>query len=165
MARLAAMSRVKGMIAAAGTAAALGLAGCADSEPEPSIPLESAQVLVGTLQEIQANVDVGSCIAAESSVEELKSEIGELPSDVNDDLRQGLENGADQLGILIRDPDQCERPEEEQTTTEETTTEETTTEETEPTTTEETTTEQTEPTTTPGSPGGTGGLGPGGGGP
>jgi hypothetical protein len=154
LASIAAMLRAKPIMIGLVLSASAALAGCGSSDPEPSIPLESAQTLIGTLREVEANVDAGSC------VEELKAEIEELPSEINDDVRQGLENGADQLGILINDPDQCERPEVE-TTTEETTAPETTTEET---TTEETTTEQTQPTepTTPTNPGG--GVGPPGGG-
>jgi len=159
------MLRAHKLLAIAAAAAAFGLSACGDSEPEPSIPLENAQTLVTTLAEIRENVEVGSCEVASTKVDELKGEIEELPSDVDDDVRQGLENGADQLGILVQDPDQCERPEEPETTTEETTTE------TEPTTTETTTeetttTQPTQPTTptTPGG-GGTGGLGPAGGNP
>ncbi len=165
MARLAAMSTLKGLIAAAALAAVVGLSACGDDEPEPSIPLSGAQTLIATLEEIQANVDAGSCLVAADKVDELRSEIDDLPDEVDEDLRGELENGADRLSILVNDPDQCERPEEPETTTEETTTEET-----DPTTTEETTTEQTttetQPTTptTPGGGGGTGGLGPGGGG-
>ncbi len=166
MARLAAMSTLKGLIAAAALAAALGLSACGDDEPEPSIPSSDAQTLMATLEEIQANVDAGSCLVAGDKVDELRSEIDDLPDEVDEDLRGGLENGADRLSILVNDPDQCERPEEPETTTQETITEETEPTTTEETTTEETTTEQTQPTTptTPGGGGGTGGLGPGGGG-
>jgi hypothetical protein len=160
LASIAAMLRAKPIMIGLVLSASAALAGCGSSDPDPSIPLESAQTMVTTLREVEANVDAGSCEVAGDKVEELKGEIADLPSEVDDDVRQGLENGADQLGILINDPDQCERPEVETTTEEETTAPETT----EETTTEETTTEQTQPTqpTTPTNPGG--GVGPPGGG-
>jgi hypothetical protein len=143
---------------------AVAVAGCGgDDDPEPSIPGASADTLLATLQEIEDNVDVGSCLIAADKIDDLRAELDALPASVNEEVSQALENGADQLSILVEDPDQCDRPEE--TTTEETTTEEDTT--TEETTTEETTTEQTTteetttapPTTTTTPPGG-GGVGP-----
>jgi hypothetical protein len=143
-------------------AAAAGLSACGDSKADSSIPFENAQTLITTLEEIKANVDNGSCEVALDKVDELKTEIEGLPSDVSDELKQELLDGADQIAILVRDPDQCEQPQQttttEQTTTEQTTTQQTTTEQTQPTT----TTQPTTPTTptTPGGGGGTGGLGP-----
>lgn len=124
-------------------AAAALVAGCGgDKKPEPSIPLASAQTLVSTLQEVQANVDNGSCLVAADKVQELQDELAQQPSSVNQDVLDALQRGALNLGDLI--DEQCSQPE--QTTTEETTTEETTTEET---TTDETTTTQPPTTTTP----------------
>ena len=127
------------------------LAGCGgDSGPDPSISREDAQTLLAQVQEIEDNVEVGSCIVASDRTDQLISDIGELPDSVDEDVRQALDNGANNLRLLLADPDQCEREE----TTVETTTEEepTTTEEAEEeTTTRETTTrpEQTETQTTP----------------
>jgi len=143
-------------------ASAMLAAGCGgDDEPKPSIPLENATTLVSTLEEIQANVDNGSCLIAADKVQEFQEELSALPSDVNQDVVDALQSGGLNLGDLVEQD--CERPEEttsEETTTEETTTEETTTDETK---TEETTTEE-EPTTTtqPTTPttGGGGGVGP-----
>jgi hypothetical protein len=141
---------------------ALALAGCGgDDEPEPSIPLDNASTLVSTLQEIQDNVDVGSCIVAEGKVQEFQDELDALPPGVDEQVIEALERGSQNLITLIEED--CDQPEE--TTTEETTTEETTTE---PTTTEETTTQPTEPTTTTTPttpttpPDNSGGVGPGG---
>jgi hypothetical protein len=147
-------------------AAAL-VAGCGggDDEPEPSIPQENAASLLSTLEEVEANVDDGSCLVAADRIARLQDEISELPAGVNEDVSRALENGADQLSILVEDPDQCDRPEETTTTEATTTDEETTTEETttDETTTEETTTEETTtPPTTTTNPGG--GIGPPGGG-
>jgi hypothetical protein len=162
-----ALSRALASIFTLMVVAGLALAGCGgDSEGEGDIPASEAATLLGQLEEVQANVDVGSCFVAADETENLITEIEDLPDEVDADLRRALENGAEQLQVLLQDPDQCERPE---TTTEETTTEETTTEEEpteEETKTRETTTEPTTPTqtqtqTTPSS-GGSGGVGPGG---
>jgi hypothetical protein len=150
------------LIAISLLAGALALGGCGgDDEPEPSIPLDNASTLVSTLEEVQANVDVGSCIVAEGKVQEFLSELDGLPSGVNDEVVEALERGSQNLLGLIEED--CDRPEE--TTTEETTTEETTTEETTQTT--ETTATDTQPTTittttptTPPDNGGGGGVGP-----
>ena len=142
LASIAAMRGPKPILIMVCLAASAALAsGCGgDEEPKPSIPLENATTLVSTLEEIQANVDNGSCLVATDKVQEFQDDLSSLPSEVNDDVVDALERGSLNLIDLI--DEQCERPEE--TTTEETTTEETTTEET---TTEETTTEETEPTT------------------
>jgi hypothetical protein len=124
------------------------LAGCGgDSGPDPSISREDAQTLLAQVQEIEDNVEVGSCIVASDRTDQLISDIGELPDSVDEDVRQALDNGANNLRLLLADPDQCER---EETTVETTTEEEPTTTE-EETTTRETTTrpERTETQTTP----------------
>jgi hypothetical protein len=153
-------------------AAALALAGCGGSSgPDPSIPQGSAQTLLAKIAEIRANVDVGSCLVASDKTDDLLADIADLPSSVNNDVKEALDNGANNLKLLLADPSKCEGRS--QTTTQETTTtptqtEETTTQrtrtETTPTQTETTPTQtQTTPTqtqTTPGSP--SGGIGPGG---
>jgi hypothetical protein len=124
------------------------LAGCGgDGGPDPSISQEDAQTLLAEVQEIEDNVEVGSCIVASDRTDQLISDIGELPDSVDEDVRQALDNGANNLRLLLADPDQCER---EETTVETTTEEEPTTTE-EETTTRETTTrpEQTQTKTTP----------------
>lgn len=145
------------------------LAGCGgDGGPDPSISPEDTQTLLAEIQEIEDNVEVGSCIVASDRTDQLISDIGELPDSVDEDVRQALDNGANNLRLLLADPDQCER---EETTVETTTEEEPTTTE-EETTTRETTTRpeqtqtqtqtQTTPTqtqTTPTNP--SGGVGPG----
>jgi hypothetical protein len=149
-----------------------GLLGCGgDNGPDPSIPGAEARTLLAKIEEIKANVDVGSCLVADEKTDELLADIDELPSGVNGDVRQALENGANNLKLLLTDPSQCEG----RTTTAEPTTttaptiteEETTTTKTRPSTTTETETEpnvtttptQTGPSTTTG---GSGGIGPGG---
>ena len=145
-----------------------GVLGCGGSSgPDPSMTPQEAAVLSSKIDEIQANVQVGSCLVASDKTDDLIADIQQLPSSVNSDVKSALQNGANQLKILLADPDQCEG----RTTTSETTT-------STPSTTEETTTTKTRPatttntdtvpntTTTPTQPstttGGSGGIGPGG---
>jgi hypothetical protein len=154
--------------------ASAGVLGCGgDDNPEPSIPATEAQTLLAKITEVQANVDVGSCLVAQDKADELVADIEQLPATVNEDVRRALDSGANQLRLLLADPSQCQGP---TTTSEPTTTTEPTTTQEEQTTTErdrrETTTTptQTEPdvTTTPTqtaptpTSGGSGGIGPGG---
>ena len=69
----------------------------ATSTPEPSISAGDAADLLATLHEVQANVDVGSCLVAADKVEELQNEIAELPSSVDSDVLNALEEGTDRL--------------------------------------------------------------------
>jgi hypothetical protein len=151
--------------------AAAGVLGCGGSSgPDPSIAPQEAAVLSSKIDEIEANVQVGSCLVAADKTDDLIADVQELPSSVNSDVKSGLLNGANQLKILLSDPTQCEG----RTTTSETptttpsTTEATTTTRTQPTTTTKT---QTQPTTTTntstqgttiGGGGNSGGIGPGG---
>jgi cell division septation protein DedD len=168
-ANIAAMLRGRtALVAAAVLVVAGGVSACGgDGEPEPSIPPENAETLRGTLDEIQANVDIGSCVVAAGKVQELQDELEDLPSDANDDLVEALQRGSVNLNDLVQDPDQCEaRTETETTPTETVPTEteepETTTERTQPPQTQtqqQTTTTQTTPTQPsggvgPGTPGG-----------
>jgi hypothetical protein len=174
MASIAAMPKfVRPILLALILAAALGaIAGCGgDGGPDPSIPGDQAAVLSAKIDEIQSNVDVGSCLVAADKTDDLLADIDQLPSSVNDDVRKALENGANNLKLLLSDPDKCQgqtTTAEPTTTTESSTTEPTTTEKTQPTTTTRT---QTQPTTTTTqtqtqpnitTTGGSGGIGPGG---
>ena len=174
MASIAAMPKLMRSIALALCLAATtgALAGCGgDSGPDPSIPADNADTLLAKIQEIQANVEVGSCLVADDKTDDLLADVDQLPSGVNEDVKRALENGANQLKLLLADPDECQSPTTttEPTTTEETTTEPTTTEETQPETTTtrtqtqpSTTTTQTTPTQPSTTTGGSGGIGPGG---
>jgi hypothetical protein len=154
-------------------AASAGILGCGGSSgPDPSIPPQDAAVLRAKIDEIKANVDVGSCLVAADKTDDLLADIANLPPSVNNDVKQALDEGANNLSELLRDPAKCEGRSETTTTTPSTTapttTEETTTERTQPETTTQrtqtqpTTTTQTQPqqTTTPGDA--SGGIGPGG---
>jgi hypothetical protein len=151
--------------------ASTGLLGCGDNGgPAASIPAESAQTLEAKIAEIKANVDVGSCLVASDKTDDLIADVQALPSGVNQDVRAALENGANQLKLLLADPSQCQSraTTSETPTTTPSTTQETTTTRTRPTTT--TTPTQTEPNTittptqtqTTPTTGGSGGIGPGG---
>jgi hypothetical protein len=152
-------------------AAALFAAGCGSNSPDPSIGGQDSATLQAKLDEIKANVDNGSCLVAADRTDDLIADIENLPSSVNNSVKAALLNGANNLKLLLVNPDKCAGNQ--TATTAPTTTAETTT--TEPTTTSQpTTTTKTTPTqtqtqpgvtqtipTTPGSP--SGGVGPGGG--
>jgi len=152
--------------------ATVGLLGCGGNNgPDPSISGDSAATLDAKIQEIQDNVDVGSCVVAADKTDDLLADIDQLPSSVNGDVKRALENGANNLKLLLNNPDQCQgrTTTTEPTTTEESTTEPTTTEKNPPETT--TTRTQTQPSTTTTqtqtqppvtTTGGSGGIGPGG---
>jgi hypothetical protein len=154
------------LLLAGASAFALGCGG--SSGPDPSLNAQEAAVLSSKIDEIQANVQVGSCLVAASKTDDLIADVQALPSSVNSDVKSALQNGANQLKILLSDPTQCEgrTTTTESTTSTPSTTESTTTTKTHPTTTtrtqtQPTTTTQTQTlptTTTPGS----GGIGPGG---
>jgi len=150
------------LILAGGTTA---LAGCGDSGPAPSIATADATTLISKIEEIRANVDNGSCLVAADRTDDLIADINNLPSSVNSDVRQALDNGANNLKLLLSDPTKCQARTTSTTTpsTTESTTESTTTTKTRPSTT--TTPTQTGPSTTtqtqttPTNP--SGGVGPG----
>jgi hypothetical protein len=147
-------------------AAAGGVLGCGGSSgPDPSLNQTEAGTLAGQIQEIQDNVDVDSpCVAADRT-DNLIADIDALPSTVNDQVKQALQSGANNLKLLLAAD--CEgRTTTTETTTTESTTEPTTTERTQPTTTTKTQSQPTTTTPTQTLPstttGGSGGIGPGG---
>jgi hypothetical protein len=153
-------------------AATAGVVGCGGSSgPDPSIPSQEAAVLTSKIDEIEANVQVGSCLVAADKTDDLLADINELPESVDQSVRNALVSGANNLKGLLEDPSQCQG----QTTTSETTTAPSTTESTTTTRTRTTPTAPptdtvpnvtTTPTQTQTSPstttGGSGGIGPGG---
>jgi methylaspartate ammonia-lyase len=159
------------LMLAVASAVAVGCGG--DGGPDPSLSAQEAAVLTAKIDEIQANVEVGSCLVAADKTDDLVADINDLPSSVNSDVKQALDNGANNLKLLLTNPDKCQgraTTTTETTTSTPSTTEATTTTtttrtrpsttttrtETQPTTTTQT---QTTPTTTPGA---SGGIGPGG---
>src|SRR4051795_3911586 len=171
MATIAAMpnklrSILLALFVATASAAVLGCGG--SSSPDPSLSGQEAGVLTSKINEIKENVDVGSCLVASDKTDDLIADVQQLPSSVNSDVKSALENGANQLKILLADPNQCEgnTTPSETTTSTPSTTESTTTTETQPTTTTRTQTQPTTTTQTQTGPstttGGSGGIGPGG---
>jgi hypothetical protein len=151
--------------------ASAGAVGCGGDGPDPSLSAQEAAVLTAKIDEIEANVEVGSCLVAADKTDDLIADVNDLPSSVNSDVRKALDNGANNLRLLLTNPDKCEgraTTTTETTTSTPSTTESTTTTtrtrpsttttrtQTQPTTTTQT---QTTPTTTPGA---SGGIGPGG---
>jgi hypothetical protein len=87
----------------------LAAAGCgSDDEGEP-IPAESAAVLQSQLDNIEARIQNGSVGACEDvlggprspNVEPVQQAIADLPDDVSEDVRTGLEDGFDRLFQLV----------------------------------------------------------------
>jgi hypothetical protein len=170
LATIAAMrKRLRPTLLALIIAVSAALYGCGNSGPDPSIPKENSQTLLGKIAEIKANVDVGSCLVAADKTNDLLADIASLPSSVNNEVKQALDSGANNLTLLLTDPSKCAGRSETtttQSTIAPTTTEETTTERTQPTTTTPTQT-QTQPPTetipnTTTTPAPSGGVGPGG---
>jgi hypothetical protein len=148
LASIAAMPKLRPiLLALAFAGASAGMLGCGGSSgPDPSIPADNSQTLLAKIQEIQANVDVGSCVVAADKTDDLIADIQDLPSDVNPDVIRALDSGANNLKLLLSDPSQCESRSTTTSTpsTTESTTESTTTTNTKPSTTTRT---QTQPTT------------------
>jgi hypothetical protein len=91
--------------------ACLATAGCgSDDEGEP-IPAESAALLQNQLDNIEARIQNGSVGACEDvlggprspNVEPVQQAITDLPDDVEEDVRTGLEDGFDRLFQLVED--------------------------------------------------------------
>ena len=125
-----------------GAVAAMLVAGCGSDDG--TIPQDNGDDLLATLEAVDTNTAAGECAAAQDQAESFKNKVNELPAAVDDEVKQGLQQAADQLVSLAAN--ECE-PDENTTgaqgvqTTDAVETEPTTTEE--PTTTQETTTEET----------------------
>jgi hypothetical protein len=170
LASIAAMpNKLRSILVALLLAASAGVVGCGNSGPDPSIPAGDAQTLLAKIAEIRANVDVGSCLVAADKTDDLLADVANLPSSVNEQVKESLDNGANNLKLLLNDPAKCQGRSETttaETTTTPSTTEETTTERTQSTTTTRTQTQPTTTTQTQTTPTTTeppsGGIGPGG---
>ena len=105
------------MLALVLAAASAGVIGCGSSGPDPSIPPENARILLAKIAEIKANVDVGSCLVAAEKTDDLLSDVADLPSSVNSDVKQALDSGANNLKLQLTDPSKCQGRTETTTTT------------------------------------------------
>ena len=171
LASIAAMPKVLRRILLALTlaVASAGMVGCGgNNNPPASIPAANALILRSKIAEIGANVDNGSCLVASAKTDDLIADIQNLPSSVNGKVVQALDSGANNLKLLLADPNQCHGHTETTTTpsTTESTTQSATTTSTKPTTTTRTQTQATTTTPTQTTPppttSGSGGVGPGG---
>jgi hypothetical protein len=113
-------------------AATVALAGCGDDEG-PQISQAQSSQLRAQLQQIKREVASDPCIS-DASLTTLEGQVDALPQDLDEDVRQSLEDGVERLRELVDQEcaDRPEEPEEQQTETEETTPTETTPTETEP---------------------------------
>jgi hypothetical protein len=135
------------LLAGAFCALALAATGCGSDEEGEGIPPEAVQTLEGQLGSIERRVDAGACQDVtegdDTDVDKVEQTINGLPSDVDPDVRDALEQSFQRLFQLVQE--EC-RPTETETETEttppetvppETTPTETTPPETTPTQTEE----------------------------
>jgi hypothetical protein len=143
------MRKTKALTAA--LIAALSLAACGKDEGSP-IPAQRAAKLEKLLQQVQAQVDAGSCrTLRDATIPRLESEAARLPRSVGSDVRATIDDGIAHLRQLVDDDcNSRQQPTttESTTTSESTTTPSTTSETTTPPTTTDTTTETTTPPTT-----------------
>jgi hypothetical protein len=130
-------------------AAALAAAGCgSDNEPKPSIPQSASSALEARLAEVERRMDAGggACTDITNDTEPaVHSILAGLPSSVDPDVRDALQESFDHLFDLTSSQCDEKKGQETDTTTETTQTQTQTTE----TQTETTTTETTDTDTTP----------------
>jgi hypothetical protein len=146
---------------------AVALAGCGSEKR--TIPTHTGQSFLNQLDKIGEQFDNGSCSGAQDKVSSLESQVHQLPSSVDAEVKRNLESGVARLSTLVSRT--CQRATPTNTTpttvptvpTTPTTTTPTNTAPTTPTTVPSTptttpTTPSTTPTTTPTTPGGGGGV-------
>ena len=85
---------------------AILLAGCG-SDLEPTIPDQNAAELQTSLEGIQASIAAGRCDIALKQADDFKSDVFLLPASVEDAVKQGLFEVADQLTALIEEEPGC----------------------------------------------------------
>jgi hypothetical protein len=91
--------------------ACLAAAGCGSDDEGQPLPAESAALLQEQLDNIQARIDNGSVGACDDiltgprgpNVDAVEQTISDLPGDVSEDVRSGLENGFDRLFQLVEE--------------------------------------------------------------
>ena len=134
-----------------GAAVAVALGSCGGGQTN-GLDRADANAMLSELDQVRSFLDAGSCISAGSHAVTFLSQVQALPADTDPSLRRALENGAQNLTVLLDDPANCQLP----TPTTTATTPSTTT--TAPTTTTTPTTTPTIPPTTTES--GSGGVSP-----
>jgi hypothetical protein len=153
--------------------AALLVAGCgSDKEPKPSIPAASTSELLRQLSSIESRFDFGdgACNDIDENQQSVNDTIAALPSSVDSDVRNALQDSFDHLFDLTSSQCDVKKGQQTDTNTETTQTQTTTTETQTETTQTDTTPTDTTPTdttptdttpTTPPDQGGGGAQGPG----
>jgi cobalamin biosynthesis Mg chelatase CobN len=119
------------------------VAGCGGSD-DGTIPPENGEDMLTRLGALEERVQAGDCTGTAGAVaqaEEIQRLVSELPSSVDDEVREALERSSANLIELTEE--QCDEGASGEGGSQTTTTDETTTEETTPTTTTTTTTEET----------------------
>ncbi len=94
------MLRLPRSLALTVSAAALLAAGCGGADQQ--IPSDSASALVRDIDAIEQGVRAGECERTGSWLQRLERTAGDLPEDVDPELRTTLEGGVDQLERLAR---------------------------------------------------------------
>jgi hypothetical protein len=87
-----------------------GLAAGCGSDDE-ALPEPTAERMLSQVEGIQEDVEAGNCELVTAQAEQFATEVQNLPGDVEDDVRSGLEQAASRLVDLAREPGQCEEPE------------------------------------------------------
>jgi len=99
---MAAIARIP-LLACVGAAL---LAGCG-SDPEPTIPAPNGDEMLTSLAGVDQALAAGSCSLALKQAEEFKHEVVLLPAAVDDAVKQGLFDVADNLPRLISEDPDC----------------------------------------------------------
>jgi len=122
------------------------LPGCGGGNSGTKIPRDPADRMVALIQKADSQSAAGTCAGATAKVREAEGVLSsDVPSTIDKDLRQGLEDGLARMRSLIAQ--ECQRPTQTQTQTTDTNTTPTETTQTDTTQTE-TTQSQTTPTQT-----------------
>ena len=98
--------RARTTCALAVAACALAFGACGNDE-EGTIPREEGELLLAQLAAIEDAVDNRLCDAARSSAVEFAATVGELPEDVDPEVRAALVEASANLANLADDPTQC----------------------------------------------------------
>ncbi len=85
---------------------AVTLAGCGSSEQGTIPPANSAQMIT-LLAAVEKNAGSGDCELAQRQADEFKHAVDLLPAEVDDEVKRGLFDVAENLIELTQDPSQC----------------------------------------------------------
>ena len=83
------------------------IAGCGSGD-EGTIPSGDADNLINLLDAVEAAVAEQECESAQENADQFVIAVDNLPSEVDDQVKEGLRGAGDRLTELSRDPDQCE---------------------------------------------------------